>query len=184
MVPWLLSYPLAHQRALTDAALATGLPPPLLFALAREESAFDAGVNSQFGAVGLLQLLPATAVTEAMTLKIPLDNEQALKDPSVNARVGASYLARLVRQFHGSHALGLAAYNAGPGAVSRWKSARADLALDLFVESIPIPETRQYVFRVLESRLSTACCTIWMRHWCCPPPFPDRQHRRESIETR
>lgn len=148
---WRLAYPRAHRRAIEDAADATGLPHALLFALAREESAFDHSVNSLSGAIGLFQLLPATAVTEAITLHITLANEAALKEPDVNARIGASYLARMVRQLKGNPALGLAAYNAGPGAVRKWLAADPEVPLDLFIERIPIDETREYVRRVLES---------------------------------
>jgi soluble lytic murein transglycosylase len=70
---------------------------------------------------------------------------------SLNVRLGARYLGELVRRFDGSVALALAAYNAGPTAVSRWMGARGGLDLDEFVEEIPVEETRGYVKRVLRS---------------------------------
>ncbi|MEW5852668.1 MAG: transglycosylase SLT domain-containing protein [Myxococcota bacterium] len=148
---WRVAYPLAHEEAISTAAKDSGVPAPLLFALAREESAFDHAVTSLSGAVGLMQLVPPTALTEAMTLKMELNNEAELRDPYTNARLGAAYLMRNLRQFHGNAALALAAYNAGPGSVHKWLKADPEAPLDLYVERIPIAETRDYVKRVLES---------------------------------
>jgi soluble lytic murein transglycosylase-like protein len=146
-----LAYPRAHAQAIHAAAEAEQLPATLLFALAREESAFDHTATSLSGAVGLFQLVPATALTEALSLRLPVRDEAALRDPDLNARLGASYLARNLRQFQGSTALALAAYNAGPGMAQKWKARRMDGPLDAFMESIPIGETRDYVRRVLHS---------------------------------
>ncbi|MEW5854674.1 MAG: transglycosylase SLT domain-containing protein [Myxococcota bacterium] len=148
---WQLAYPPAFAAAITSAAEAAGIPPALLFALAREESAFDPRITSWAGAVGLTQLMPSTALAEALSLKLQKPDHVALLDPALNARLGAAHLARHLRQFHGNVALALAAYNAGPGAVARWVERKGDAPLDMFVEQIPIEETRGYVKRVLES---------------------------------
>jgi soluble lytic murein transglycosylase len=70
---------------------------------------------------------------------------------SLNIRIGSRYLGTLIKQFDGSVALALAAYNAGGGAVNYWLSSRGALDLDEFVEEIPVEETRGYVKRVLRS---------------------------------
>jgi soluble lytic murein transglycosylase len=146
-----LAYPQAHARALESAAAAEKLPASLLYALAREESAFDARVTSWAGAMGLTQLMPATAQLEAKTLGLPKPSNVAALDPMLNARLGAAHLARHLREFHGNPALALAAYNAGPGHVRTWLRRHGNLPLDEFVERIPLDETRGYVKRVLET---------------------------------
>jgi soluble lytic murein transglycosylase-like protein len=149
---WHLAYPTPFSDAMTEASAATGVPTTLLFALAREESAFDPRIRSLSGAVGLFQLLPATAVTEAMAQKIPLESEAALLNPTLNARLGAAYLQRTLRTGKDNAAVGLAGYNAGPGNARAWLgTAEEDLPLDAYLERIPITETRDYVHRVLQS---------------------------------
>ncbi|MBI5496135.1 MAG: transglycosylase SLT domain-containing protein [Deltaproteobacteria bacterium] len=150
-VHWRLAYPQAHTPALEDAAAAEKLPAALLYALAREESAFDARVTSWAGAIGLTQLMPATAQMEARALGLPPPSNVSLLDPALNARLGAAHLARHLREFNGSVALALAAYNAGPGNVRAWLKRMGQLPLDEFVEMIPIDETRGYVKRVMET---------------------------------
>jgi soluble lytic murein transglycosylase len=72
-----------------------------------------------------------------------------LRDPATNARLGASYLSRLLASFGGDAAAALAAYNAGPGRVARWRREAAGLSSDEFLEAIPLTEPREYVKRVL-----------------------------------
>jgi soluble lytic murein transglycosylase len=72
-----------------------------------------------------------------------------LTDPGLNVRLGSSYLAQLLSTFDGDSAAALAAYNAGPGRVARWRKEGASLAPDEFIESIPLAEPRDYVKKVL-----------------------------------
>ena len=97
-----------------------------------------------------MQLMPATAKQAAIELSLPFD-EADLTRPDVNLRLGAFYIAKLLRMFQGSVALAAAAYNAGPRAVSRWLSGAADRDLDLWVARIPYEETRTYVARVAQN---------------------------------
>jgi soluble lytic murein transglycosylase len=117
----------------------------------REESALDPRALSPAGAVGLTQLMVPTAQETARQLRLGKVTRDRLADPSLNIRLGSSYLGGLVRRFEGSIPLALAAYNAGGGAVSRWLELRRGLELDEFVEEIPVEETRGYVKRVLRS---------------------------------
>ncbi len=143
---WMLAYPLAFWTDVRRAAQAAAVDPYLVLAVMREESRFDPHVVSLAGAVGLLQLLPSTASGVAGSTVRPGD----LKDPGVNVVTGTRFLAGLVRRFNGDVVLALAAYNAGPGAARRIaRLPRADP--DVFIESIPILETRAYVQRVLQS---------------------------------
>lgn len=114
-------------QAATRAGLATGVSPALIEAVAWQESRFRARVVSPAGAIGEMQLMPATARALGVD---PYDSEQ-------NYQGGALYLARLMRRYRGDLVLSLAAYNAGPGAVDRWRGVP------------PYRETRAYVGAVL-----------------------------------
>lgn len=143
---WALDWPRAFAPAIVSAAQESQLPPSLLFALAREESAFDADVVSWAGAVGLCQLMPPTAADEAKAKKLAVPDVDALRDPVLNASLGAAHLARRLKLGH--PALAIAAYNAGPGAVAVWSPHGP---LDAWVEQIPVDETRNYVKKVTGS---------------------------------
>ncbi len=149
---WSLDWPLAHAAAVDAAADAHKVPRPLLFGLAREESAFDADVVSWAGAVGLCQLMMPTAGDEAKSEKLPKPTVDDLKDPVLNARLAASHLARRLRMMK-HPALAIAAYNAGPGAVRKWNPKGP---LDAWVERIPVDETRNYVKKVTGSWVTYA----------------------------
>ncbi len=148
---WSLSWPRAFAKEIEAAAAEQKIPPALLMGLAREESTFMADVVSWAGAVGLCQLMPATAADEAQALKLPPTTTATLLDPATNARLGAAHLARRLRGM--SHPLlAIGAYNAGPGAVAKWLPPRGTtMPLDLFVEEIPVDETRNYIKKVTGS---------------------------------
>ncbi|MBM4282472.1 MAG: lytic transglycosylase domain-containing protein, partial [Deltaproteobacteria bacterium] len=151
LAAWSLAWPRAHRAALEQGAAVGRVPTPLLFGLAREESAFDARVVSWAGAVGLCQLMPTTALDEARALKLPPPSTTDLLEPSLNARLGGAHLGR---RLHGMRhpLLAIAAYNAGPGAVAKWMPPEGQrLPIDLFVEQIPVEETRNYVKKVTGS---------------------------------
>jgi hypothetical protein len=112
---------------LRQAAVSQGLAPELLRSVAKVESGLQPNAISPKGAVGLMQLMPQTAASLQVLAA----------DPAGNARGGALYLRQLLLQYHGNAALALAAYNAGPGAVDRYRGVP------------PYAETRRYVVRVL-----------------------------------
>ena len=117
----------------------------LLLAIARQESRFSPGVQSPVGAVGLLQLMPATAAEMAGA---PLSDAD-LRQPGRNATLGARYLAWLLKEWQGNPWLTVASYNAGPGAAGSWLSQELTQDPELWVERIPYPETRLYTKKVL-----------------------------------
>lgn len=120
--------PASLAPLIDQVAQAHGLPAGLLAALVQEESGFNPGARSSAGAMGLTQLMPATAASLGVTNPW---------DPSENLNGGAAYLAGLLHSYGGNVALALAAYNAGPGAVSRWGGIP------------PYPETQAYVQNVM-----------------------------------
>ncbi len=143
---WMLAYPRAHWEVVRAASAARSVDPYLVLAVIREESRFDPRAASPAGAIGLMQLLPSTAAG----LTRGTVTRAELRDPEVSIRTGVAYLSRALHAFGGDRYLALAAYNAGPGAARRLARRRGS-DLDLWVETIPISETRGYVQRVLES---------------------------------
>lgn len=128
-----------------------GVDRALLFAMARQESKFQAGATSRAGARGLLQLMPSTAryVTRIASLDPSIDPSR-LHEPATNLAIGQAYVRYLMERGLGDDLLQFAvAYNGGPGNLRRWKAATPTDDTLLFIESIPSPETRDYVERVL-----------------------------------
>ncbi|MFL5450866.1 MAG: transglycosylase SLT domain-containing protein [Myxococcales bacterium] len=145
-----LAYPLAFRDQIAKTSKTAAIPPDLLQALMREESALDPRALSPTGALGLTQVMPATARDVARKLKLHGFSPSKLYEPDVSIRIGGTYLGELYARFQ-HPALAYASYNAGPGAVSSWLSKRGTLPLDVFVEEIPLDETRGYVKRCLRS---------------------------------
>jgi soluble lytic murein transglycosylase len=148
---WEATWPLAYRKIIERQAKTNRLDPDLLQGLIREESRFNPRARSSTGALGLTQLMPATARQVAASLKLAAVGEQALLQPDQNVRIGAAYLGQLLKHFGGNAAYAVAAYNAGPGAVERWQKALPQADIDEWVEHITFDETREYVKNVLGS---------------------------------
>ncbi|WVM93728.1 lytic transglycosylase domain-containing protein [Halopseudomonas pachastrellae] len=108
-----------------------------------------ADARSHAGAMGLMQLMPATARETARRYAIPYSGNQDALIPERNIALGAAYLSGLHRQFSGNRVLASAAYNAGPGRVRQWTRDMGSLPSDVWIEAIPFDETRKYVQSVL-----------------------------------
>jgi len=145
-----LAYPLAFREQIARVSQGAAVPPDLLQALMREESALDPRALSPTGALGLTQVMPSTARMLARKLRLQGYQTARLLEPDMNIRIGGTYLGELYARFQ-HPALALASYNAGPGAVAGWLKIRGSLPLDAFVEEIPLDETRGYVKRCLRS---------------------------------
>ncbi|MCB1554680.1 MAG: transglycosylase SLT domain-containing protein [Xanthomonadales bacterium] len=144
-----LRFPLAHKRHLTQEAEDRGLDPAWIAALIRAESAWQPTVRSHANAYGLMQLLPATGQAKARQLGISWRGSRTLFDARKNITLGTAYLADMLDQRGGQPYLATAAYNAGPAPVSRWQRQRPAKDADLWIETIPYRETREYVARVM-----------------------------------
>ncbi len=132
------------------------VPYELSLAIARRESEFDPVVTSGAGALGLMQVMPATARSVAADLRLPYNRSRLLNDPVYNARLGNAYLDELMALFDGNVVMTAAGYNAGPNRPLRWMRERGDPRkgqMDIvdWIEHIPFDETRNYVMRVAES---------------------------------
>jgi soluble lytic murein transglycosylase len=149
-----LYYPRPFRELIEENARNVGLPPEIFYGLIRTESAFVPNVVSWAGAIGLSQLMPATA--EDMAGRIARNGgpdygekgEIELRDPRINLHIGAVYLNYLI-DYQGSPMLALLSYNGGMGRVRRWRAEEPHLPEDLFLETIEYQETREYGRRVL-----------------------------------
>ena len=144
-----IRFPMAYRDTLVREATLRGLHSSWVFAITRQESAFMDDARSGVGASGLMQLMPATAKETAKRFNIPLASPQQVLNPDTNIQLGAAFLSQVHGQFNGNRVLASAAYNAGPGRVRQWLKGAKHLAFDVWVESIPFDETRQYVQNVL-----------------------------------
>ena len=138
--PWYerIRYPLRYSEFVRVHAQRHSLDPALLAAVIYQESKFHAGAKSSSGAIGLMQLTPATARGIAIRTHGSAFQTKDLYDPEINIRYGSWYLDNLFRKY-GSEQLVLAAYNAGQGNVDRWRSNG---------QPIQFSETKAYVARV------------------------------------
>ncbi|HWC66308.1 MAG TPA: lytic transglycosylase domain-containing protein, partial [Thermoanaerobaculia bacterium] len=143
-----LYYPLATGGLVESAAKEFGVDPSLFRALVRQESTFNARARSKAGAAGLTQLMPGTARLLSRTVLKKRFRRAFLYDPTINVRLGASYLGQLLRDFGNDRLMALAAYNAGPGRIRGFLRDHPGLPPDERIESLPAAETRDYVRRI------------------------------------
>jgi peptidoglycan lytic transglycosylase len=137
-----LDYPPAYAGEVLRAAAAESVSAALLWAVMRQESAYDRHARSKAGALGLLQLMPPTA-SQLARRPVPADS---LNDAALNVRLGARYVRALLAEFGDARAV-LASYNAGEDVVRRWIRDMGPVD-DEWVERIPYKETRDYVKQV------------------------------------
>jgi len=145
-----LRFPLRHRLLVEQQAQQHQLDIAWIFAVIRQESAFMRDARSHAGAMGLMQLMPATArsVAKQQLGKKKAPGRSALLQPDTNIQLGSAYLRHLLDRLENSPVLATAAYNAGPHRVSKWLPTR-DLEADIWVDLVPFNETRRYLRRVL-----------------------------------
>ncbi|WP_429193499.1 transglycosylase SLT domain-containing protein [Aeromonas salmonicida] len=144
-----LRFPKPYKQTFSQMARERSVDMSLLYAVSRQESALYPRAESPVGARGLMQLMPGTAKETASKLGVPYRNPEQLFEPTLNVRLGSAYLKRLLDVYDGNRILATAAYNAGPGRVKRWREQSRNRPMDVWVESIPYKETRNYVQNVL-----------------------------------
>ncbi|MGB3897129.1 MAG: lytic transglycosylase domain-containing protein [Mesorhizobium sp.] len=149
-----LSHPIG---VIPDSADISGAGKALAYAIARQESEFNIGAVSGAGALGLLQLMPATAQQLAKKAGLPFTEARLTSDAGYNATLGSAFLGQQLDRFNGSYVLTFAGYNAGPRRAAQWMARYGDpRGKDLdavvdWIERIPYTETRSYVQRVMEN---------------------------------
>lgn len=145
---WQMAFPRAFWTEVSAAAAKTDVDPLLLLALMRRESRFVVTARSRSGALGLFQVMPETARDVVAAIEDPAESERLASAPP-SAEMAARLVRHIMTRFGGATAPVVAAYNAGEDRVQAWWRAATDLPEDLFVDSIPYGETRQYVREVL-----------------------------------
>lgn len=136
--------------------LANSASRPVVLAIARQESAFNATAKSGAGAFGLMQMVAPTARKAARSAGVAYDETRLKNDAAFSAQLGAFHLGQLLGEYRGSYVLAFAAYNAGGGNVGDWIKAYGDPRdphvdpID-WIERIPFTETRNYVQRIVEN---------------------------------
>lgn len=143
-------YKLAYEEEILASAEEFDLDPYLVCGVIFTESAFRPEARSNVGALGLMQLMPATGLEEAELLEIEGVTEDRLTEPALNIRLGCNYLRKLLDEF-GTESVALAAYNAGPGRVRQWLKEYGKKE-DGSILYIPYPETSKYVGRVQSAK--------------------------------
>jgi soluble lytic murein transglycosylase len=144
-----LIYPIAFQDTLAPAAKHLALDLSWIYGLIRQESVFRPNAVSHVGALGLMQLMPDTGKKVSARIGLTLDSPRALLDPNTNLTVGSNYLSSLLQHFSGSEPLATAAYNAGEERVNDWRPGSGALSADVWIDTIPYTQTRNYVQRVM-----------------------------------
>ncbi|HYY16959.1 MAG TPA: lytic transglycosylase domain-containing protein, partial [Gammaproteobacteria bacterium] len=120
-----------------------------VYGFMRAESAFNAQARSSAGALGLMQLMPATARYTAAKIGIgPISTAKVLQ-PEINVKLGTAYLRQMLDRFDGHLVMAAAAYNAGPNRVTQWQPSLQCMPAELWIELIPFTETRKYVRNIL-----------------------------------
>jgi soluble lytic murein transglycosylase len=172
-----LAYPAPWADQVGYYATAYGLDPFLLYALIRQESAFDPQAGSSAGAFGLTQVVSGTAQDIASALGKGSFQFGDLARPNVAIQFGAYYLAAQVKQFNGNVYEALAAYNGGAGNASRWAKAGGPADVDRFYEEIDFSETKLYLRTVLQNY-------AWYRYLYGAAPRPSITRAEPVVAVR
>ncbi len=144
----ILRFPVVFQDQMKKYSEMRGLDLGWIYALTRAESAFMSDARSPSGALGLMQIMPATGRETAKAIKFRTYENRYLLEPDKNITIGTAYLKKVYDRFN-SVILATASYNAGPNAVARWLPVDGCVEPDIWVEQIPYNETRKYVARIL-----------------------------------
>ena len=142
-------FPLPYNDIIQKYAEKRQLPTSIIYTLMRSESAFIHDVRSSAGAMGLMQLMPATAKQTARKIDYPYKNSHQLTDPETNIALGTAYLEEMLDKYDGNLIMAASAYNAGPHRVKRWRPKTGCMPGEFWAETIPFTETRRYVRRAL-----------------------------------
>jgi len=171
-----LRYPLPWKTDFETHAAAADIREAWAYGIARSESLFMADIRSSAGAIGVMQLMPATGRGTAQRARLRWRGYATLIDPPANIQLGTRYLAEVYERFDENPVLATAAYNAGPHRVERWLPEARSLPADIWIETIPFAETRSYVKRVLTAdsifswRLTGRELRLSALHPPVPPP--------------
>jgi len=144
-----LRFPIDYENEVRKIARNYELEPAHVYAVIRQESAFDKDARSPAGALGLMQLMPKTGSLTAKKHNIPLASNSLLYLPDKNITIGSAYLKQVMEEYDGNIVLASAAYNAGPHRVKRWLPEDEEKPAARWIAMVPFNETRNYIQRIL-----------------------------------
>lgn len=144
-------FPQPYDDWVLPSAQKNGIRPSLVYAIMRQESAFNPEARSPVDAMGLLQLLPSLGNQIARKNNIPFQKAEDLFIPEINIQLGSIELKSLLKKFRGNYILAIANYNANESAIKGWLKTRYKSDPVEFIEEIPYEETRTYVKLVLRN---------------------------------
>lgn len=145
----LLRFPLAYKSTVKTYANQYSVPPEFVYAIIRQESGFREDVVSSAGARGLMQVMPQTASVVSKMSKISYNDQKQLFLSNKNINIGIAYLQQLTKRFSNHPVLVAAAYNAGPRQVVYWLKNHPPKEIDVWIETLPWQETRNYLKNVM-----------------------------------
>ncbi|WP_307721650.1 lytic transglycosylase domain-containing protein [Zemynaea arenosa] len=150
-------FPSPHEDILAPTTQALGLDLAWVYGLIRQESRFVSDARSSVGASGLMQVMPSTGKYVAGKIGLEDYGHDKLGELKTNLVLGSNYLDMIYEKFNRSEVLATAAYNAGPGRINGWRD-KMDRSMEgaVFAETIPFPETRNYVKNVLANTTNYA----------------------------
>lgn len=144
-----LRFPLAYKNTVAQYAKKYTVAPEFIYAIIRQESGFREEVISSAGARGLMQVMPHTALVVSKANRIAYNNQKQLFLSEKNINIGVAYLKELTARFSNHPILVAAAYNAGPRQVVYWLKNHPPKEIDLWIETLPWQETRNYLKNVM-----------------------------------
>ena len=144
-----LRFPVLQKDRIIKHSKEQAIKPAYTMAVIRRESAFATDARSRVGALGLMQIMPATGKVIAQKLKVKFNSKNQLLNPDTNVAFGTKYLNMMLQKFYKQPALASAAYNAGGHRVKAWLPDNKEMQADRWIETIPFKETREYVSSIL-----------------------------------
>ncbi|MCG3201182.1 MAG: Soluble lytic murein transglycosylase [Gammaproteobacteria bacterium] len=142
-------FPLGYTDVVERYARERNLEPAVMLSFIRSESAFNELARSPAGALGLMQVMPATGKLTARRIGLSSHTTPDLLRAQPNVMIGSAYLRDMLDRHGGNLAMAAAAYNAGPLRVKKWRPMRDCIEADIWVDTIPFTETRRYVRNIL-----------------------------------
>jgi len=150
-----LRYLTPYKEVVRGYTQELGVDPAWVYGLIRQESRFIVDAKSVVGAGGLMQLMPSTAQWVANRLKVPY-HVAMVNEVGTNVRLGTYYIAHVFKQLGSQPVLATAGYNAGPSRAKQWQHPTQALPVDVYTETIPFLETRDYVKKVMTNAVHYA----------------------------
>ena len=182
-----------HEKIVQDQAQAQKIEPWIIWAVMRQESAFNPKAVSTSNAYGLMQLIGPTAQEVAHDLKTPVNVPEDLFVPERNIPLGARYLAKVKAEFGGHWPLAIASYNAGPYKLKAWLKLRKDTENltstrstewrdEIWIDELPWTETQNYVKSVMRNYILYHLGN--QGFWTLPPVFWSESDPGQGVSSR